>query len=40
MPSPITEIALSWGFSDLSHFCRVLREHFGLSAAEFRQQHA
>jgi AraC-like DNA-binding protein len=34
---PITEIALSWGFSNPSHFSRVFREHFGMSASEFRQ---
>ncbi len=34
---PITEIALSWGFSNLSHFSRVFREHCGMSASEFRQ---
>ncbi|MCY7318741.1 MAG: helix-turn-helix domain-containing protein [Ramlibacter sp.] len=37
---PITEIALSWGFSNLSHFSRVFREHCGMSASEFRQQRA
>ena len=35
---PITEIALSWGFSNLSHFSRVFREHIGMSASEFRHQ--
>lgn len=35
---PITEIALSWGFNNLSHFSRVFREHTGLSPSEFRQQ--
>jgi AraC-like DNA-binding protein len=35
---PITEIALSWGFSNLSHFSRVFREHCGMSASVFRQQ--
>lgn len=33
---PITEIALSWGFNNLSHFSRVFREHTGLSPSEFR----
>ncbi len=33
---PITEIALSWGFSNLSHFSRVFREHTGASPSEFR----
>lgn len=35
---PITEIALSWGFNNSSHFSRVFREHTGLSPSEFRQQ--
>lgn len=33
---PITEIALSWGFSNLSHFSRVFRDHIGMSPSEFR----
>ncbi|WP_326535323.1 helix-turn-helix domain-containing protein [Pseudorhodoferax sp.] len=36
-PRPITEIALSWGFSNMSHFSRVFREHTGMSPSEFRQ---
>ncbi len=32
----ITDIALSWGFSNLSHFSRVFREHTGSSPSEFR----
>jgi AraC-like DNA-binding protein len=35
--SPITDIALSWGFNNLSHFSRVFREHTGLSPSAFRQ---
>ena len=35
---PITDIALSWGFNNLSHFSRVFREHTGMSPSEFRQQ--
>lgn len=34
----ITEIALSWGFNNPSHFSRVFREHTGMSPSEFRQQ--
>jgi AraC-like DNA-binding protein len=34
---PITDIALSWGFNNLSHFSRVFREHTGRSPSEFRQ---
>ena len=33
----ITDVALSWGFGNLSHFSRVFREHTGMSPSEFRQ---
>ena len=33
---PITDIALSWGFSNLSHFSRVFRDHTGCSPSECR----
>lgn len=33
---PITDIALSWGFGNLSHFSRVFRDHTGKSPTEFR----
>jgi AraC-like DNA-binding protein len=33
---PITDIALSWGFNNASHFSRVFREHTGMSPSEFR----
>lgn len=33
---PITDIALSWGFGNLSHFSRLFREHTGSSPSEFR----
>ncbi len=33
---PITDIAMSWGFSNLSHFSRVFRDHTGMSPSEFR----
>lgn len=32
----ITDVALSWGFSNLSHFSRTFREHTGMSPSEFR----
>ncbi|EYC50952.1 DNA-binding protein [Hylemonella gracilis str. Niagara R] len=32
----ITDIALSWGFSNPAHFSRVFRDHTGLSPSEFR----
>jgi len=33
---PITDIALSWGFGNPSHFSRVFRDHTGKSPSEFR----
>jgi AraC-like DNA-binding protein len=35
---PITEIARSCGFSNLSHFSRVFRDHAGMSPSEFRRR--
>ena len=32
----ITDIALSWGFNNPSHFSRVFREHTGCSPSEYR----
>jgi AraC-like DNA-binding protein len=34
----ITDIALSWGFNNLSHFSRVFRDHTGKSPSEFRNK--
>jgi len=34
----ITDIALSWGFNNGTHFSRVFREYAGLSPSEFRQE--
>ena len=36
----ITDIALSWGFNNLSHFSRVFRDHAGMSPSEFRSQNS
>lgn len=33
---PITEIALYWGFNNLSHFSRVFRQHTGSSPSAYR----
>ncbi|HZY17653.1 MAG TPA: helix-turn-helix domain-containing protein [Ramlibacter sp.] len=33
---PITDIALSWGFGNPSHFSRVFRDHTGMSPSAFR----
>jgi AraC-like DNA-binding protein len=35
---PVTDIALSWGFNNLSHFSRVFRQYTGLSPSEFRNE--
>jgi AraC-like DNA-binding protein len=35
---PITDIARSWGFGNLSHFSRLFRDHMGVSPSEFRHQ--
>ncbi len=32
----ITDVAMSWGFGNASHFSRVFREHTGASPSEFR----
>jgi AraC family transcriptional activator of tynA and feaB len=34
----ITDIALSWGFRDPTHFSRRFRQEFGVSAHEYRRQ--
>jgi AraC-like DNA-binding protein len=34
--SRISDVALRWGFSDISHFNRSFRLHFGLSPREYR----
>lgn len=36
-PRPITDIAMSWGFGNLSHFSRVFRDRTGKSPSEFRK---
>ena len=34
----ITDIAVSWGFGNPSHFSRVFKEHTGASPSDFRNQ--
>ena len=36
----LSEIALHWGFNDLSHFSRTFRQQFGLAPREFRLANA
>jgi AraC-like DNA-binding protein len=33
----ITDIAFSWGFSSMSHFARVFRAQYGMTAGEYRR---
>ncbi|MFT4173915.1 MAG: helix-turn-helix domain-containing protein [Rhodocyclaceae bacterium] len=35
-PRTVTEIALSWGFSNVAYFSRVFREHVGVSPSAYR----
>lgn len=35
----ISDIAFRWGFSDISHFSRSFRGHFGMSPREYRETH-
>ena len=37
---PLSEIALSVGFSDQAHLCRLFRQAFGRSPANWRREHA
>jgi AraC-like DNA-binding protein len=32
----ITDIVFGWGFNNSSHFCRLFKEHYGLSARDYR----
>ncbi len=34
----VSEIALRWGFNDLSHFSRTFRQQFGVSPRDYRHQ--
>jgi AraC family transcriptional regulator len=36
---PLSEIALSAGFSDQAHLCRLFRQAFGQSPASWRREH-
>ena len=38
--TPITEIAMRWGFNDLSHFSRTFRQRFGKSPRTYRNEGA
>nr|WP_225935978.1 helix-turn-helix transcriptional regulator [Burkholderia contaminans] len=34
----VSDIALRWGFNDMSHFSRVFRERFAMSPRAWREQ--
>jgi AraC family transcriptional regulator, positive regulator of tynA and feaB len=34
---PVGEIAFAWGFSDLTHFCRLFKKRFGMTPREYRR---
>ena len=38
--APITEVAMRWGFNDLSHFSRTFRQRFGKSPRDYRNEGA
>lgn len=38
--TPLTEIALSCGFADLSHFCNVFRREYGITPGRYRKAAA
>lgn len=38
--TPITDIAMRWGFNDLSHFSRTFRQRFGKSPRSYRNEGA
>ncbi len=35
----VTQVAFAWGFSDITHFDRVFRRHFGQSPRDYRNSH-
>lgn len=37
-PRSLTDLALSWGFSNLSHFSRAFKQEFGVSPRNFRSR--
>lgn len=37
---PVADIADQWGFTDPSHFARVFRSRFGVTASDVRARHA
>lgn len=34
----VSEVAYRWGFNDLSHFCRMFRRRYGMSAREWQRE--
>ncbi len=35
----ITEAAFSWGFNDLSYFCKIFKRYMGMSPSEYKKLH-
>jgi AraC-like DNA-binding protein len=38
--SRVSDVAYRWGFRDLTHFGRMFRRHYGMSAREWQRDHA
>ena len=36
----VSQVAYRWGFNDLSHFCRMFRRRYGMSASEWQRDRA
>ena len=36
----VSQVAYRWGFNDLSHFCRMFRRRYGMSATEWQRERA
>ncbi len=34
--SSVSDVAFRWGFGDLSHFCRMFKRRFGITASDYR----
>jgi AraC-like DNA-binding protein len=36
----VSDVAYRWGFRDLTHFGRMFRRHYGMSASQWQREHA